>query len=50
MTADRPATSFDGDRQKFLGNMGYGSWAAPENCLLLNWVIVNVCVVTTLAH
>lgn len=30
MTADRPATSFDGDRQKFLGNMGYGSWAAPE--------------------
>ncbi|CAM2918134.1 Glycosyl transferase [Vibrio mytili] len=30
MTADRPATSFDGDRQKFLGNLGYGSWAAPE--------------------
>ncbi|EKO3931171.1 glycosyl transferase [Vibrio fluvialis] len=30
MTADRPSTSFDGDRQKFLGNMGYGSWAAPE--------------------
>ncbi len=30
MTADRPATSFDGDRQKFLGNMGYGSWASPE--------------------
>ncbi|PNH97410.1 GH36-type glycosyl hydrolase domain-containing protein [Vibrio diazotrophicus] len=30
ITADRPATSFDGDRQKFLGNMGYGSWAAPE--------------------
>lgn len=30
MTADRIATSFDGDRQKFLGNMGYGSWAAPE--------------------
>jgi cellobiose phosphorylase len=30
MSADRVATSFDGDRQKFLGNMGYGSWAAPE--------------------
>lgn len=30
MTADRIATSFDGDRQTFLGNMGYGSWAAPE--------------------
>ncbi|MHA2940237.1 GH36-type glycosyl hydrolase domain-containing protein [Vibrio sp. RC27] len=30
MTADRVATSFDGDRQKFLGNMGYGSWSAPE--------------------
>jgi len=29
MTADRVATSFDGDRQKFLGNFGYGSWAAP---------------------
>ncbi|WNJ97640.1 glycosyl transferase [Vibrio ruber] len=29
LTADRPATSFDGDRQKFLGNLGYGSWAAP---------------------
>ncbi len=50
MTADRPATSFDGDRQKFLGNMGYGSWLRLKNCLLLNWVIVNVCVVTTLAH
>ncbi|MEH0665590.1 glycosyl transferase [Vibrio scophthalmi] len=30
MTADRVATSFDGDRQVFLGNHGYGSWAAPE--------------------
>lgn len=30
MTSDRVATSFAGDRQKFLGNMGYGSWAAPE--------------------
>ncbi|QMV16438.1 GH36-type glycosyl hydrolase domain-containing protein [Vibrio spartinae] len=30
LTADRPATSFDGDRQQFLGNHGYGSWAAPE--------------------
>ncbi|ASA57393.1 GH36-type glycosyl hydrolase domain-containing protein [Vibrio gazogenes] len=30
LTADRPATSFDGDRQQFLGNRGYGSWAAPE--------------------
>ncbi|NLS12199.1 glycosyl transferase [Vibrio sp. SM6] len=30
MTADRVATSFDGDRQHFLGNLGYGSWAAPE--------------------
>jgi cellobiose phosphorylase len=30
MTADRVATSFEGDRQTFLGNMGYGSWAAPE--------------------
>lgn len=30
LTADRPATSFDGDRQKFLGNLGYGSWASPE--------------------
>ncbi len=29
MTADRAATSFDGDRQQFLGHMGYGSWAAP---------------------
>ncbi|MBY6196042.1 GH36-type glycosyl hydrolase domain-containing protein [Vibrio hangzhouensis] len=33
MTADRPATSFDGDRQKFLGEMGYGSWAAPKALL-----------------
>ncbi|MEZ8806371.1 glycosyl transferase [Vibrio atlanticus] len=30
MTADRPATSFDGDRQSFLGNLGYGTWAAPQ--------------------
>jgi cellobiose phosphorylase len=30
MTADRVATSFDGDRQQFLGKMGYGSWAKPE--------------------
>lgn len=30
LTADRVATSFDGDRQVFLGNHGYGSWAAPE--------------------
>ncbi|MGR5286293.1 GH36-type glycosyl hydrolase domain-containing protein [Vibrio maritimus] len=30
MTADKIATSFDGDRQQFLGNMGYGSWAAPQ--------------------
>ncbi|MDG3085685.1 glycosyl transferase [Vibrio hannami] len=29
MTADRAATSFDGDRQQFLGLSGYGSWAAP---------------------
>ncbi len=29
MTADRVATSFDGDRQQFLGDFGYGSWAAP---------------------
>lgn len=29
MTADRVATSFDGDRQLFLGDLGYGSWAAP---------------------
>ncbi|MDV7103055.1 glycosyl transferase [Vibrio sp. TH_r3] len=29
MTADRIATSFDGDRQQFLGDFGYGSWAAP---------------------
>lgn len=31
MTADRPATSFDGERQSFLGHNGYGSWAAPES-------------------
>ncbi|QXO18319.1 GH36-type glycosyl hydrolase domain-containing protein [Vibrio ostreae] len=30
MTADRPASSFDGDRQRFLGNRGYASWAAPQ--------------------
>ncbi|CAH0528848.1 GH36-type glycosyl hydrolase domain-containing protein [Vibrio hippocampi] len=30
MTADRVATSFDGDRQQFLGQFGYGSWAAPS--------------------
>lgn len=30
LTADRPATSFDGDRQAFLGHRGYGSWSAPE--------------------
>ncbi|WP_413284736.1 GH36-type glycosyl hydrolase domain-containing protein [Vibrio sp. MA40-2] len=29
MTADRIATSFDGDRQQFLGDFGYGSWVAP---------------------
>jgi cellobiose phosphorylase len=29
MTADRAATSFDGDRQQFLGEFGYGSWASP---------------------
>jgi cellobiose phosphorylase len=29
MTADRIATSFDGDRQQFLGDLGYGSWSAP---------------------
>ncbi|WP_413701103.1 GH36-type glycosyl hydrolase domain-containing protein [Psychromonas sp. KJ10-10] len=29
MTADRVATSFDGDRQQFLGDLGYGSWSAP---------------------
>ena len=29
MTADRVATSFDGDRQQFLGDLGYGSWASP---------------------
>lgn len=29
MTADRVATSFDGDRQYFLGDLGYGSWAKP---------------------
>lgn len=30
VTADRPATSFEGDRAKFLGEFGYGSWAAPQ--------------------
>lgn len=30
LTADRVATSFEGDRQVFLGNSGYGSWASPE--------------------
>lgn len=30
MTADRIATSFDGDRQKFLGQFGYGSWSTPQ--------------------
>ncbi|OED84903.1 GH36-type glycosyl hydrolase domain-containing protein, partial [Vibrio crassostreae] len=25
-----PATSFDGDRQSFLGQFGYGTWAAPQ--------------------
>lgn len=30
MSADRAATSFDGERQSFLGHSGYGSWAAPE--------------------
>jgi cellobiose phosphorylase len=30
MTADRVATSFDGDRQSFLGDHGYGSWVAPQ--------------------
>ncbi len=29
MTADRKASSFEGDRQLFLGEFGYGSWAAP---------------------
>lgn len=29
LTADRVATSFDGDRQAFLGDFGFGSWAAP---------------------
>lgn len=29
MTADRIATSFDGDRQCFLGDFGFGSWASP---------------------
>lgn len=33
MTADRVASSFDGDRQKFLGNFGYGSWALPAALL-----------------
>lgn len=30
VTADRPVTSFDGDRAQFLGEYGYGSWAAPQ--------------------
>ncbi|MDR9827727.1 glycosyl transferase [Vibrio sp. FNV 38] len=30
VTADRPATSFEGDRSAFLGEFGYGSWAAPQ--------------------
>lgn len=30
MTADRIATSFEGDRQKFLGEFGFGSWAMPK--------------------
>ena len=30
LTADRKATSFDGDRAAFLGNLGYGSWANPQ--------------------
>ncbi len=30
LTADRIATSFDGDRQQFLGEFGYGSWSAPQ--------------------
>ncbi|MGR5119509.1 GH36-type glycosyl hydrolase domain-containing protein [Vibrio astriarenae] len=30
VTADRPVTSFEGDRAKFLGEFGYGSWAAPQ--------------------
>lgn len=29
LSADRIATSFEGDRQAFLGNFGYGSWASP---------------------
>ncbi|USD65840.1 glycosyl transferase [Vibrio sp. SCSIO 43136] len=30
MTADRAPTSYEGDRQTFLGNHGFGSWAAPQ--------------------
>lgn len=33
MTADRVATSFDGDRQQFLGDFGYGSWAMPKSLI-----------------
>ncbi|MGD8627324.1 MAG: glycosyl transferase, partial [Anaerolineae bacterium] len=28
-TADRPARSFETDRERFLGDNGYGTWAAP---------------------
>jgi cellobiose phosphorylase len=28
-TSDLPASSFETDRQKFLGDHGYGTWAAP---------------------
>ena len=31
LTADRPATSFEGERQSFLGHSGYGSWASPAS-------------------
>lgn len=30
LSADRKATSFDGDRAAFLGDFGYGSWASPK--------------------
>ncbi|GAM67112.1 cellodextrin-phosphorylase [Vibrio sp. JCM 19236] len=36
VTADRPVTSFDGDRTQFLGEYGYGSWAAPRPSLKLS--------------
>lgn len=29
LTANRPITSFEGDRNVFLGQFGYGSWQAP---------------------